>query len=137
MPVFSRACAVAAMGAVSMKIGSAPRTPKKWMRARGFSPCRFTAASLATRTAVEASEICEDTAAVIRSQPFTVGSEAIFSSDVSGRMPSSRVTPAIGATSRSKRPSSQARAARRCDSSANSSMSSRVTAHFSAIRSAP
>ena len=38
-PVFSSAYAVAGIGAVSMKIGSSPRTLRWWMRARGVSPC--------------------------------------------------------------------------------------------------
>ena len=45
MPAFSSAYAVAGIGAVSMKIGSAPRTDRWWMRARGVRPCSFTARS--------------------------------------------------------------------------------------------
>src|SRR5439155_9994825 len=60
MPAFSSACAVAGIGAVSIHTGSAPRTDRWWLRARGFRPCVLTAASLAISSAADASEICDD-----------------------------------------------------------------------------
>ena len=60
----------------------------------------------------------------------------IFSRSGSRRAFVERRRPPSGTISRSKRPSSRARSARSCDSSANASMSSRVMSHFSAIISA-
>ena len=85
--------------------------------------------------AADASEICDDTAAVKRPPSTSVFSERIFS-QFGSRGPSSRSRPLSGAISRSKRPSACARSARSCDSTANASMSSRLMPHFSAIISA-
>ena len=135
MPALSSAYAVAGIGAVSIHTGSAPRTDRWWMRARGFRPCVLTACSLAISSAADASEICDDTAAVSRPPSTSVRSERILSRSGS-RGPSSNVRPLSGSISRSKRPSARARSARWCDSTANSSMSSRDRSHFSAIISA-
>jgi len=81
------------------------------MRARGFSPCSATAASDAMSSAAEASESCDDRAAVSRPPSTSVGSERILSMSGS-RGPSSNVTPASGTISRSNRPSVRARIAR-------------------------
>ena len=92
------------------------------------------------------SVICDELPAVITpSSGLNAGfSLASFSTDESGRMPSSRVIVSVpssvmigtGTISRSKRPSSVARAARRCDSTENASFSSRLMFHFSAMSSA-
>ena len=106
------------------------------MRARGFSPWSFTACSLAMSSAADASLIWLDTAAVRRPPSTSVGSERIFS-QLGSRGPSSNVHSPSGTISFSNRPSARARSARSCDSTANSSMSSREMSHFSAIISAP
>ena len=106
------------------------------MRARGVRPCVSSPRSLTISSAADASEIWLDTAAVTRPSGRSSGSPAIFSRLVSRRGPSSVVTPATGTISRSNRPSSIARTARRCDSSANRSMSSREIPHLAAIMSA-
>ena len=124
------------MGALSMKIGSPPRTERWWIRARGFSPCSATARSDATSIAAEASEICELTAAVIRPPSISGFNERIFS-QLGSRGPSSRVASPNGTISASNRPSAWARSARSCDCTANCSMSSRVMPHLSAMSSAP
>ena len=133
----SSAYAVAGIGAVSMKIGSAPRTERWWTRARGVSPWSFTARSDMTRTALAASEIWDDTAAVSRPPSTSAGSLAICSSEVPRRGPSSAVTSPSATISRSKRPSSCAVTARWWLSSANASMSARLIPHFSAMSSPP
>jgi hypothetical protein len=51
MPVRASAYAVAGIGAVSIQIGSAPRTERWWMRARGFRLCTRTASADAIRIA--------------------------------------------------------------------------------------
>ena len=61
MPALFRAYSVAGMGADNMNTGSPPRTLRWWMRARGVSPCAFTAAfSEATSMAAPASLIWLD-----------------------------------------------------------------------------
>ena len=91
------------------------------------------------------SVICDEFAAVTTPSSLNAGfSLASVSIDESGRMPSSAensssplsVVTWIGTISRSKRPSERARAARLCDSTENSSLSSREMPHFSAISSA-
>ena len=77
------------------------------MRARGFRPCVRTASSLAISSAADASEICDDTAAVSRPPSTSVRSDRILSRSGS-RGPSSCSTPASGTISRSKRPSARA-----------------------------
>ena len=106
------------------------------MRARGLRPCSLTAFSDAISNADAASFVGDDTAAVKYFAPSSNGNEAIFSKEVS-RGPSSTLKSPSGTISRSKRPSVCAWRARRCDSSANTSMSSRLMFHFSAISSAP
>ena len=54
---FFRACRVAGMGAVSIQMGSSPRTDRWCTRARGVSPCSRAAASLAISIAAAPSEI--------------------------------------------------------------------------------
>src|SRR5947208_6599912 len=117
-------------------MGSAPRHERWCTRALGFNPCVRTAASDATSTAEAASEIWLDTAAVSRPPSTNVRRDAILARSGS-RGPSSRVTPASGTISRSKRPSSVARRARGGASAGYASMSSREIAHFSAMSSAP
>jgi hypothetical protein len=136
-PVFSSAYAVAGIGAVSINTGSSPRTLKWWMRARGVTPRSFTARSDITSSAAAPSEICDATAAVSRPPSVSVGSCAIFSSEVPRRGPSSTDASPSGTISRSKRASSIARIARSWLSSAYTSMSSREMSHFSAMSSAP
>ena len=107
------------------------------MRARGVRWCCLTASSEAISSAPAPTEICEATAAV-SSQPSRSGLRpAIFSSEVSGAAPSSLVTPAIGAISRSNWPLSMALTARRWLSSANCSRSPRLKPHFSHMSCAP
>ena len=77
------------MGAVSIQTGSAPRTERWWMRARGVRPWSFTACSEAMSRAAELSEICDETAAVSRPPSTRVRRVAIFSSVDSRRGPSS------------------------------------------------
>ena len=66
MPVFANAYSVAGIGAVSIQTGSAPRTDRWWMRARGVSPWVLRASSETTSMAAEASAIWLETAAVRR-----------------------------------------------------------------------
>ena len=69
----------------------------------------------AMSSAAAPSEICDESAAVSRPPSTRVLRPAIFSRDVSRRGPSSVVTPSYGTISRSNRPSSMARIARRCE----------------------
>ncbi len=85
--------------------------------------------------AEDASQICEATAAVIRPPGASGSSPAIFSSEVSRGHWSVPKSP-TAAISRSKRPSTAAARARSCEARANSSISSRLMSHFSAIISA-
>ena len=100
-----------------------------------MSPCFSTARSEAISIAEDASQICEATAAVIRPPSGSGVSPAIFSSEVSRGHSSTAKSP-TGAISFSNRPSSMAVRARLCEASANSSISSRLMSHFSAIISA-
>ena len=134
-PVFSSACLVARIGPVSIQIGSSPRTDRWCTRARGVSPCCSTARSEAISIAEEASQICDATAAVMRPPSANGLRPAIFSSEVS-RGHSSVSKPATGTISFLNRPSSMAVRARVCEARANSSISSRLMSHFSAIISA-
>ena len=106
-----------------------------WTRARGESPWSASPRSLTISSAAEASEICDEHAAVTRPPSVRAGSERILSQSGS-RGPSSAVHSPSGTISASKRPSSRARMARVWDSTANSSISSRPMSHFSAINSA-
>ncbi|SLI06992.1 Uncharacterised protein [Mycobacteroides abscessus subsp. abscessus] len=124
------------IGAVSMKIGSAPRALTWWMRARGFSPYSCTAHSEASRVALAPSEIWLATAAVSGLPSASGGREAIFSRLVS-RGPWSIQKSPTGTISLSKRPFLMASRARSWLRSAHSSMSRRLMFHFSAISCAP
>ena len=139
-PARSSACLVAGMGPVSIHTGSSPRTERCTTRARGVSPCSATARSEATSSALAPSQIWDATAAVTRPPGASGSSPAIFDSDVSRghwsvstTVPSGSVT---GSISPAKRPSAIAVRARSCETSANSSISSREMPHFSAIISA-
>ena len=135
-PLLDSAYCVAGMGAVNIQMGSAPRTERWWMRARGLSRLRLTAPSEAISSAAAASAIWLDTAAVMRPPAVSASSVAIFSSVVPTRGVSSCCRPLMGAISRAKKPRSMARVARRLLSSANSSICRRVIFHFAAIISA-
>src|SRR5260370_1153367 len=67
-PALASACSVAGIGPVSMKTGSAPTTARATTRAPGVSPCRSTAASEATSSAAEPSDLWDAAAAAV-SQP--------------------------------------------------------------------
>ena len=143
---------MASIGPVSISTGSTPTRHWSTIRARGDSPRSFAFAAVISSTAAAPSVIWEDEPAVCTPFSRPTGlSLANASSDVS-RSPSSRVTVCVlsvglpssstsgastGVTSRSNRPSAHARCARVCDSSPKRSQSSRVTPHFSAMRSAP
>ena len=109
----------------SMRYGSTPAIPNETNRARGSRPSRPSASSLTTSIAAAPSTIALELPAVTLPSSLKAGaSEASFSSDVSRRGFSSTATrtaaPAAptstGTISRSKRPSSIAAIARRCDS---------------------
>ncbi len=136
IPARCKAWRVAGMGAVSIQTGSAARTDRWWMRARGVRPCSATARSDAMSSAAEPSEIWLETAAVSRPSGIRVRSPAIFSRVVPRRGPSSVVTSPSGAISRSKRPPSMAAIARSWLRRAKASMSAREMSHFAAIISA-
>ena len=143
---------VAGMGAVSMICGSLAATAKVWKRARGRKPSDDARSSLMISTAAAPSEICDDVPAVTVPVSEKAGcSAASFSSEVSRRTPSSTSSrpctsaapgtsgctrASSGTISPAKRPSSAARAARWCDRSASSSISSRETFQRRAISSA-
>jgi hypothetical protein len=104
----------------------------------------LTGRSLMIKTAALPSEICDELAAVTR--PWSrnaLRTAASVSTVDSGRMPSSRANgaaspaPGTATTSRSKRPSSTARCARRCDSTLYASRSVRVRFQRSQSISAP
>ncbi len=111
IPVLRSAYSVAGIGALSMKMGSAPRTLRWWMRARGVRSCAFTAASEATRTALAPSEIWLASAAVRVPPARRVGNFAIASRLVS-RGHSSMVKSPTGTVSLANRPSAIAACAR-------------------------
>ena len=144
---------VAGMTAVSMIWGSLAATAKVWKRARGVSPSDDARSSLMISTAAAPSEICDDVPAVTRARLGEGGLEA-------GQLLERGVAahPLVGArTARSPRPRPARRdgpapraarsrrrsgprpaacAARWCERSANSSMSSRVIFQRRAISSA-
>ena len=117
---------VAGIGPVSISTGSTPASANVWKRARGLRPSSFAFSSLMTSTAAAPSVICDEFAAVITPSSLNagfsvgelldrrVGTDALVAGERS-RSPSSVVT-STGRISRSKRPSSVARAARLCDS---------------------
>ena len=125
-----------------MMVGSTPASAVATTRARGVSPRAFARASDMIRSAAAPSEICDELAAVTTPSGLKDGaSEAIFSrftgtrtpSSVSKTEPSGSVT---GTTSRLKRPSAMARPAFSWLRAENSSSSSRLSPHCSAIISA-
>src|ERR671934_399381 len=129
----------------SINRGSTPTRPNETNRARGFSPSREQAASLAIRTAADPSQIWLEFPAVTTPPSTNAGSRpASASSDVSARgvsstsksIPTRGLKTSIDTTSSSKRPSSIADSARRCDSYEYASSSSRENPHCSAISSA-
>ncbi len=145
IPARSSTFAVDGMGPVSINTGSTPATANEWKRARGFRPSWAARSSEAMRTAAAPSVIWDELPAVMTPSGLNAGlSVASFSTVLSGRIPSSALTSCApsgpvtvtGTISRSKRPSSRARAARRCDSTAKRSFSSREIPHFSEIISA-
>ena len=113
---------------------------------RGSSPSRDAAASLATSTAAAPSQIC----ARVPGRDLAVGQERRLAAPRAPRprcraaasRPRRRASPtcgfvtSTGTISFSKRPSSIAAIARRCDSSEYASSSSRESPHSSAITSA-
>ena len=113
-----------------------PRTDRWWMRARGFRPCRRTAASLAISSAAAPSAIWLDTAAVTRPPGVSGSSVAIFSSVVP-RAASRR--DATSPTARSRDRSSPRRSPGSpgdCSRARTPPCSRRLMFHFSAIISA-
>ena len=131
---------MARIGPVSIQTGSSPRTERWWIRARGVRPwSRDRAARRRSASPTEASQICEATAAVIRPPGASGSRPAIFSSEVSrghSSVAKRRRREVDGSISLSNRPSAIAVRARSCEASANSSISSRLMSHFSAIISA-
>ena len=141
MPLRSSSCCVAGIGPVSMITGSTPTVIASRMRARGVSPSSSAFSRAINSTAAAPSEICEELPAVTEPPSLKAGFSAASASRlVSRRMPWSAaiVCPStrIGMISRSKRPSSVARAASRCERKPSSSCSARVTSQRSAISSA-
>ena len=141
MPLRSSSCAVAGIGPVSIITGSTPTVVWSTIRARGVTPSSLARSAVISSTAAAPSEICDELPAVTRPSGLNAGlSPASASSVVSGRMPWSAtyVSPLTenGTISRSKRPSSVARAASWCERSASSSSSCRGSSHLSAIISA-
>ena len=144
LPQRSSTLAVAGIGAVSIRRGSAPARAKSTKRARGVSPSAAAFSSLMISTADAPSVICDELPAVTR-PPSSSGRNDGLSlpsdSIVVSRRPSSALTsapsaPSTGRISRSKRPSVVARCARCWDWAPKRSMSSRVMPHLSAISSA-
>jgi hypothetical protein len=89
-PRLASAFFVAGIGPVSMIVGSTPTVAIDTMRARGRSPCCFTARSLATSAIDAPSEICDEDPAVITPSSRNAGfSERSLSIVVSRRIPSS------------------------------------------------
>src|SRR4051812_23221354 len=124
-----------------MMCGGTPADAAVTMRARGVSPCCFTAASLATTIAAAPSDSCDDERAVTMPPAGkTVRSLPSRSSVVSGRGPSSWLTVPLsvstGRISASNRPSFCAATARSLERSAKVSESSRVIPSSSATSSA-
>lgn len=108
---------VAGTGPRPISRGATPALALPTTRARGVSPCRRTAASLATTIAAAPSDSGDDDAAVTMPPARKTGlREASFSSVVDRRGPSSAVTsPSLvgtGTSSASNRPASAAATAR-------------------------
>ena len=113
MPARSNTLAVAGIGAVSMRRGSAPARAKSTNRARGVRPSSLAFSSVMIRSAAEPSVICDELPAVTlppsssgRNDGFSLASD----SSVVSRRPSSTFisapsAPSTGRISRSKRPS--------------------------------
>ncbi len=112
IPARRSACAVAAIGAVSIMTGSSPRALRWRIRARGRSPCARTAWSEATSTAAAASAIWLDSAAVIRPPSRSGANAAIFAAEVSLRGHSSVQISPYGTISASNAPAPMAPTAR-------------------------
>src|SRR5262245_17802008 len=145
MPVFASARSHACGLPWSIRYGSTPATPNETKRARGSSPSSDAFASLATRTPAAPSQIWLEFPAVTTPSGRKAGlSAASASRDVSRRgvsstaksVPTCGFCTSTGTISFSKRPSSIAASARRCDSRDTASSSSRVRFHSSAIASA-
>src|SRR6266511_1748148 len=128
----------------SIRWGSTPASPNETNLARGSSPSRSAALSLAMSTAAAPSLICDELPAVTVPSGRKAGlSAASASADVSRRGVSStpNSTPACGfetstgTISCSNRPVSIASNARRCDSSEKASSSARTNPHSLAITS--
>src|SRR5436305_605987 len=129
----------------SISRGSTPASPNDTNRARGSSPSREQAASLATSTTAAPSQIwLEFPAVTFPSGRNAGGSAARASAEVSARgvsssasnVPTCGFETSIGTISLPNRPSSAAASARLCDSSEYASSSSREKLHSSAISSA-
>ena len=141
-PAFFSTRSVAGIGPVSMIVGSTPARAVATTRARGRSPRARARASDMMRSAAAPSEIWDELAAVTTPSGLKDGARAaIFSrltgtrtpSSVANTVPSGRVT---GTISRANRPSAMARPAFSWLAAENSSSSSRLRPHFSAISSA-
>ena len=136
-PARSSAFRVEGTGPMPITAGSTPAEALATMRASGSRPSSRARSSLVTTTQAAPSLICEALPAVTVPPCLKIGlSAARRSRLVSGRGPSSAwmVTGSpLGwgtstvTISSSKRPASAAAMARRCDSSANASWSSRET----------
>ena len=162
-PAFATARSIASGLPCSIRVGSTPAMPNETKRARGSSPSRPTAASLAISTAAEPSTICDELPAVTTPSGRNAGlSAASAAAEVSRRGASSTANTAgaataappacntvllasspvgasgssIGTISRSNLPPSEAASARRCDSSEYASSASRDRCHSSASSSA-
>ncbi len=122
------------------------------MRAFGVSPRAAAFSSVMSSTAAAPSEICDDEPAVWTPSSRATGFRLARASSVVSRRPSSRATwwvvpVGLPSSSRSgassstswvpKRPSSHALAARCWLAKPKASVSSRVSPHLSAMRSAP
>ena len=133
MPARSSSFRTAGTGPMPITRGSTPATALPTNAPSGSMPSAWARSSLAITSAAAPSLIPLEFPAVTVPPSRKAGlSAAIFSAFVSGRGCSSRVTPSIATSSSSKRPASSAAAQRRCDRSANSSCSSRLTPYRSA-----
>ena len=144
MPARSSTLAVAGIGAVNIRRGSAPAREKFTKRARGVNPSWAARSSLMINSAEAPSVIWLELPAVTRppsssarNDGFRLPSDSIV---VSRRPSSVPITtpsaPSTGRISRSKRPSSVARRANSCERTPYRSRSSRDRPHLSAIISA-
>ena len=138
-PVLSRACRVARIGPVSIQTGSSPRTERWWIRARGVSP--WSATRPLGRDQHRRGRVADlggdgggdPAAGRQRLEPGHLLQRGVARALVGGEAVRREGT---GSISRSNRPSAIAVRARSCEASANSSISSRLMSHFSAIISA-